>query len=74
MCELQKRGKWHGMSNLGLIRILEEKTEWRQAINHVVVDGELIGVNDQKGGQAHLSNSYYVPFVLLGALYSLSHF
>lgn len=60
------------MSNLGLIRILEEKTEWRQAINHVVVDGELIGVDEQKGG--HLSNSYYVPFVLLGALYSLSHF
>lgn len=58
------------MSNLGLIRILEEKTEWRQAINQVVVDGELIGVYEQKGGQARLSNSYYVPFVLLGFLYS----
>lgn len=62
------------MSNLGLIGILEEKTEWRQAINYVVVDGELIGVDEQKGAQAPLSNSYSVPFVLLRAFYSLSHF
>ena len=36
-----------------------------------VSQGEL---NELKGGQAHLLNSYHVPFAVLGALYSLSYF
>lgn len=43
-------------------------------INHVIVNSDLIGVNELRRSQAHLSNSYYVPFAVLRALYSLYHF